>query len=156
LHRNFMGYTVAAGRDLLGFGLTAIGEVAGAIIQNHAKLARWSAAIDAGELPTARGLVRTADDELRAAIIAGLMCQHEVDKRAIEDRFGLASFDQHFAVERAELAEFCDDGLLLDSPERLALTSAGEFFVRNIAMPFDAHLRRKRSTAAAPRFSATV
>ncbi len=156
LHRNFMGYTVAAGSDLLGFGLTAIGEVAGAIVQNHSKLARWSAALEAGELPTARGLVRTADDELRAAVIGGLMCRHVVDKRAIERRFGLESFDATFATELAELREIAADGLLRDEPEQLVLTQEGEFFVRNVAMSFDAHLRAKRHAAAAPRFSATV
>lgn len=153
LHRNFMGYTVAAGSDLLGFGVTAIGEVAGAIVQNHSKLARWAAAIDAGELPTARGIVRTPDDELRAAVITELMCRHVVDKRGIERRFGLASFDEQFAIERAELHEAIADGLLRDETDRLVLSEEGELFVRNIAMSFDARLRTKRD---ASRFSATV
>ena len=153
LQRNFMGYTVSAGRDLLGFGVTAIGEVGGAIVQNHAKLVHWREAIERGELPTHRGLVRTDDDELRATVIADLMCRHAVDKRAIEARFGLADFDRHFAVERAELSEAGLDGLLVDEPDRLALTEEGRLFVRNVAMPFDAHLRAKRD---ASRFSATV
>lgn len=155
LRRNFMGYAVAAGRDLLGFGVTAIGELAGAIVQNHGKLAHWSAAIDGGRLATARGLIRTADDELRAAVIGDLMCRGVVDKRTIEARFGLADFDRHFAIELAELREAVADGLLLDQRDRLALTEDGEPFVRNVAMSFDAHLRARRD-AAAMRFSATV
>jgi len=155
LRRNFMGYTVSAGTDLLGFGVTAIGEIAGAIVQNHGKLSRWSAAIDAGELPTARGLVRTADDDLRAAVIADLMCHHRVDKRAIEARFGIASFDQAFAVELDELQDAVFDGIVREDEGSLALTEDGELFVRNVAMSFDARLRAKQS-AAASRFSATV
>ncbi|MFO7562289.1 MAG: oxygen-independent coproporphyrinogen III oxidase [Enhygromyxa sp.] len=156
LRRNFMGYAVAAGSDLLGFGVTAIGEVGGAIVQNHSKLARWSAAIDAGRLPTARGLIRSADDELRAAVIGDLMCRGEVDKRAIEGRFGLASFDEHFAVELAELRGAITDGLLCDEAKQLVLSEEGRLFVRNVAMSFDAHLRARRDAAAAMRFSATV
>jgi oxygen-independent coproporphyrinogen III oxidase len=154
LQRNFMGYAVAAGSDLLGFGVTAIGEVGGALVQNHSKLARWSAALEAGRLPTARGLIRSADDQLRAAVIGALMCRGVVDKRAIERRFGLPSFDRQFAIELAELREAAADGLLLDQPDRLTLTDEGQLFVRNVAMSFDAHLRARRE--ATPRFSATV
>ena len=154
LRRNFMGYTVAAGTDLLGFGVTAIGELAGAIVQNEVKLARWSATIEQGRLATARGLIRSPDDELRAAVIGELMCRHAIDKRAIERRFGLASFDRSFAEELAELREPIADGLVLDEPDRLSLTADGEMFVRNVAMSFDAHLRAKRG--APQRFSATV
>lgn len=157
LLRNFMGYTVRAGSDLLGFGVTAIGEVAGAIVQNQAKLSRWSAALDAGRLPTARGVVRDADDELRAAVIADLMCQHRVDKRTIEARFGLASFDAAFEPELRELQAAVFDGLLIDDGPALALTETGQLFVRNIAMAFDARLRAKRRLSQqAPAFSATV
>jgi oxygen-independent coproporphyrinogen III oxidase len=156
LQRNFMGYAVAAGQDLLGFGVTAIGEVAGAIVQNHAKLSHWRAALERGELASARGLVRTRDDELRAAVIADLMCRHAVDKRAIEARFGLASFDDHFATELAELREAIADGLVRDEPERLTLSEDGQLFVRNVAMPFDAHLRARRDAGLAARFSTTV
>jgi oxygen-independent coproporphyrinogen III oxidase len=156
LQRNFMGYAVRAGQDLLGFGVTAIGEVAGAMIQNHAKLVHWRAALERGELPSARGLVRTRDDELRAAVIADLMCRHAVDKRAIEARFGLPSFDAQFATELADLREAIADGLIDDQPERLILSDEGQLFVRNVAMSFDAHLRARRDGAAATRFSATV
>jgi oxygen-independent coproporphyrinogen III oxidase len=154
LQRNFMGYAVRAGADSLGFGVTAIGELGGAIVQNHAKLSRWSAAIDAGELPTARGLIRSADDELRAAVIADLMCRARVDKAAIEGRFAVASFDEAFVDELAELEEAAFDGLLFEHDGAIVLTELGRLFVRNVAMIFDARLRARR--AGAPRFSATV
>lgn len=158
LRRNFMGYTVSAGTDLLGLGVTAIGEVAGAYVQNTAKLKRWSEAIAAGELPTARGLLRSADDELRGAVISDLMCHHRVDKRAIEERFTLKDFDAHFAEELRALADAVYDGLLRDEPEALVLSESGKLFVRNVAMAFDARLRERRAKSAEgkPRFSATV
>lgn len=153
LRRNFMGYTVAAGSDLLGFGVTAIGEVAGAYVQNHAKLIHWQQAIERSELPVARGIVRTPEDSLRAAVIESLMCRHGVDKRAIEERFGVV-FDRHFARELDELAAAEFDGLLVEHPSALEVTPTGRLFVRNLAMVFDERLRAKSSDR--PRFSATV
>ena len=163
LRRNFMGYAVVTGADILGLGVTAIGDVAGAYVQNHGKLVHWREAIARGELPTARGLVRSREDELRGAIIADLMCRHFVDKRAIESRFAAVDhepwrFDERFALERAELAGAIADGLVIETPEALLLTETGKLFVRNVAMAFDARLRAKRAEAAGagPRFSATV
>lgn len=159
LMRNFMGYTVVAGTDLLGFGVTAIGELAGTIVQNEGKLSRWSAAIEQGQLPTARGVTRSPEDQLRAAVIGDLMCHHRVDKRAIEQRFlprSGASFDRHFELELAQLQDATLDGLLFDEPDFLALSDDGKLFVRNIAMVFDARLRAKQAPKLAPRFSATV
>lgn len=153
LRRNFMGYTVAAGRDLLGFGVTAIGEVAGAYVQNHTKLIHWQAAIDRSELPVARGLVRTPEDSLRAALIEQLMCSHRVDKPALARRFGI-DFDVHFAAELDVLAGPEFDELIRASPDALELTPTGRLFVRNLAMVFDERLRTK--TSERPRFSATV
>jgi oxygen-independent coproporphyrinogen-3 oxidase len=157
LMRNFMGYTVRAGTDLLGFGVTAIGELGGMLVQNHSKLAHWSAAIDQGRLPTARGLVRDDDDTLRAAVIGDLMCHHRVDKRAIESRFALRRFDDVFADALGQLQEAVYDGLLIDEDDAISLTEDGQLFVRNIAMAFDARLRSKQAAQAATvRFSATV
>lgn len=153
LRRNFMGYTVASGTDLLGFGVTAIGEVAGAYVQNHAKLIHWQQAIERGELPTARGIVRTEEDQLRAAVIEDLMCHHRVERERILERFGV-DFDRHFARELGELAQAEFDGLVVDEGPALALTEIGRLFVRNVAMVFDERLRARQ--AGTPRFSATV
>lgn len=155
LRRNFMGYAVAAGRDLLGFGVTSIGEVAGAYVQNHTKLVHWQTAIDRGELPVARGIVRTPEDSLRAALIEQLMCSHRVDKPALARRFGI-DFDEHFARELDELAAPEFDELVRMSPDALEVTPTGRLFVRNLAMVFDERLPKLGQGHVAPRFSATV
>ena len=41
LGRNFMGYTVQAAPDVIGCGLSAIGDVAGAYVQNHKRLSDY-------------------------------------------------------------------------------------------------------------------
>ena len=53
LHRNFMGYTLKMGSDMVGVGTSAIGDVAGAFAQNEKKLSTYKAAIT--DLPLGGG-----------------------------------------------------------------------------------------------------
>ena len=156
LSRNFMGYTVKAAPDMIGVGVSAIGDVAGAYAQNQKKLPRYYAAIDAGSLPIDRGYRLSADDQIRRYVITQLMCNFHLEKRAVEERFGIA-FDQVFARELAELAS--PDGLIANgfvtvSREALHVEPLGRLFVRNVAMLFDRYLRDKKSDTRI--FSQTV
>jgi hypothetical protein len=45
LQRNFMGYTTRLATDLVGVGVSAIGDVRGAYAQNHKKLPAYYAAV---------------------------------------------------------------------------------------------------------------
>ncbi|MHB8079347.1 MAG: oxygen-independent coproporphyrinogen III oxidase [Candidatus Krumholzibacteriia bacterium] len=157
VHRNFMGYTVLPADDLIGFGITAISEVAGRFVQNEAHLAQYYRTIDAGRLPAVKGIVLDADDKLRAHVISTLMCNFELRFAEVEARFGL-DFAATFAVELAELAPLAADGLIELSDHALRATDTGRLFIRNVCMPFDARLRRRRAAPAgdAPRFSRTV
>ena len=61
-----------AGRgDLLGLGVSAIGQIGPAYYQNLKALARYYDALDAGRLPVMRGIELTADDLARRAVIQG-------------------------------------------------------------------------------------
>ena len=156
LSRNFMGYTVKSAPDMIGVGVSAIGDVAGAYAQNQKKLPRYYDAIDKGSLPIEKGYRLSADDRLRRHVITQLMCNFHLDKRAVEKRFGIA-FDQVFERELAELA--APDGLIASgfvgaSREALEVKPLGRLFVRNVAMVFDRYLRDKKSDA--PIFSRTV
>lgn len=150
LTRNFQGYSTCAETDLLGFGVSAISEVAGGLAQNEKTLGGYSAALLKDRFATARGLVTSADDRLRRTVIMGLMCHFELDKRDVERRFGL-DFDRYFASELAALAPLAEDGLIELSPSRIEVTPIGRLLVRNVAMPFDAYLGR-----SAVRYSRTV
>ena len=55
LHRNFMGYTVQSARDMVALGVSGIGDVQGAFVQNAKKLSEYYAALDAGRFPVERG-----------------------------------------------------------------------------------------------------
>ena len=66
LHRNFMGYTVQSARDMVALGVSAIGDVQGAFVQNTKKLNEYYAALDAGRFPIERGYALDDDDAFGA------------------------------------------------------------------------------------------
>jgi oxygen-independent coproporphyrinogen-3 oxidase len=155
LHRNFMGYTTRPAADMVGAGLSAIGDVAGAFAQNVKKLSTYYTSLDAGRFPIERGYRLDEDDAIRRQVILGLMCAFEVDLEAFAARTG-RRFSEYFAEELRDLAAGpVRDGLVTADDRRLALTTAGRMLVRNVAMVFDRHLRA-RTTSAAPVFSRTV
>jgi len=154
LHRNFMGYTVMPGEDAIGFGVSAIGDVGGYFVQNERKLSTYHAALDAGRLPTRKGLRRSGDDEIRRDVIQSLMCNFRVEHRPLERRHGIV-FEDYFAEELLRLAPHVEQGLAIVDEEGVRATPTGELFVRNLAMCFDAYLA-KHQEAAQPVFSRTV
>jgi oxygen-independent coproporphyrinogen-3 oxidase len=155
LRRNFQGYTVLPASDVIGLGISAIGDVAGAYLQNTKKLSEYESLVPQGRLPVERGLLRSAEDELRRDVIHGLMCNFAVDVRAIEERHAIA-FAAHFAPELARLAEEERQGLVSIGAERITVEPVGQLFVRNLALCFDAHVRGLPAESDTPRFSRTV
>jgi oxygen-independent coproporphyrinogen-3 oxidase len=155
LHRNFMGYTTKPASDLIGVGLSAIGDVCGAFAQNARKLSTYYAALDEGRFPIERGYRLNEDDSIRRFVIGELMCRSHVDAASVRERFGV-EFDRYFAAE-LELLEAgpMSDGLVTWSGESLDLTRSGRILVRNVCMVFDRH-SRERAPAAVPVFSRTV
>ena len=155
LRRNFQGYAVIPGDDVLGLGISAIGDVRGAYVQNEKKLSTYEDRVTANALPVARGVVRTPDDEVRREVIHDLMCNFSVDTAAIERRFKL-EFADYFRTDLELLAEHESEGLVRLTPGRIEATPIGELFVRNLAMCFDRYQREKHAAEAAPVFSRTV
>jgi len=153
LHRNFMGYTVMPASDMIGLGVSSIGDVAGAYAQNTKKLSRYKSAIDEGRPPIEKGYRLTGDDALRREVINGLMCNFHLDKRAVERRHGI-DFDTTFAEELAALAEPVSHGFVALTPDAIEVVGAGRLFIRNVCMIFDVHTRRKKGER--PMFSRTV
>lgn len=157
LSRNFMGYTVQKTTDMVALGVSGIGEVRGAFVQNTKKLNEYYAALDQGLFPVERGYEMEPDDLIRREVIAGLMCNFRADRKEIEERFHI-SFDHYFASELAQLTaadSVGTDGLVTVDESEIAVTPLGRLFVRNVCMVFDRYLRR-RLAGAAPVFSRTV
>jgi oxygen-independent coproporphyrinogen-3 oxidase len=142
LHRNFMGYTTRRAGDMVGVGVSAIGDVDAAFAQNAKKLSAYYDALDAGRFPIERGYALTADDLVRRYVITELMCNFYVRRREVSRRFGVA-FDAYFQRELAALAAPggpIEHGFLAADDDSLEVTGSGRLFVRNICMHFDKYL----------------
>lgn len=153
LERNFMGYTVKPVSTMIGFGVSAIGDLEGGYFQNCKKLSTYYRALDHGRLPVERGCLLDADDRLRRHVIMNLMCSFRVDKAAISERFDV-DFDDYFRSSLSRLAELEDAEMVKNSDEAVQILGTGKLFVRNAAMAFDRYLEAK--TADKPAFSRTV
>jgi oxygen-independent coproporphyrinogen-3 oxidase len=150
LHRSFQGYTTHADRDLVAFGVSAIGHVGDLYVQNHKSLKDYQAAVASGALPSARGRVMSRDDRIRKDVINSIMCQGVIDIPALEARNDVV-FDAYFAKERPRLLELQADGLVEVNNERIALTSIGQLLMRTAAMAFDAYINAEPRPAAMSR-----
>jgi oxygen-independent coproporphyrinogen-3 oxidase len=132
LTRNFQGYTVRAGTDVVSFGVSAISDIGGLYAQNTHSITRYKNAIDAGELATERGFQSSRDDVRRRAIITQLMCNFHVDL----GEPGLSEF----APELTRLRELQAKGLVNVRGAVVDVTPLGRIFVRNVASVFDSYL----------------
>jgi oxygen-independent coproporphyrinogen-3 oxidase len=155
LHRNFQGYTVLPGTEVIGLGISAIGDYGGCFVQNHKKLSRYRVAIQQHRLPVQRGLRRNRDDEVRRSVIQQLMCNFRVDVAAIERSHEIA-FACYFEADLERLRRYAEEGLVVIDEAGIQATLTGQFFVRNLAMCFDRHWHERHAGSDHPVFSRTV
>lgn len=149
LQRNFQGYSTRADCEIVAFGVSSISQTPRSYRQNHKDLREYRAALEAGVLPLERGYLLSDEDVLRRTTIMQLMCNLELDYAAMSARLGV-DFADHFAGALAALRPFADDALVTLEPDRLRVTPLGRWFIRNIAMCFDAYLSAPASGASVP------
>ena len=152
LIRNFMGYAVAAGSDLLGFGPSAISNVAGVYSQNEKILTKWERDIEAGRFSVHKGYRLNDEDLMRRWLIHELMGRFELRWADLAAKYGVDG-PAHFkdAIEELRLEE--PFGTVEVRDEGVFITPLGRRFVRNVVQPFDAYLKK---LAASTPFSRTV
>jgi len=151
LQRNFQGYSTHANADMIGMGLTSIGNIADSYSQNQRFEHSYFEAIDAGRLTIMKGYTLNDDDRLRREVIQQLMCQGIINLPQIEKRFDVA-FSDYFAPELQALTEMADDGLVSVDRESITVQPLGRLLMRNIAMVFDAYMKQ----AARQQFSRAI
>jgi oxygen-independent coproporphyrinogen-3 oxidase len=151
LWRNFQGYTTKKGVDLIGIGMSSISMLDRYYGQNYKTLRPYYEAIDSGNLPTYRGIELNEDDVIRREVITELICNFKLDKKNIENKFGI-NFDSYFERELEELREMEKDGLLNLSADGIKVLPLGRLLIRNICMVFDVYIRRRKER----RFSRTI
>lgn len=152
LHRNFMGYTTMPEVDLVGLGVSAIGNLSGAYAQNEVKINSYHSSLARNRLAVQRGFELEKDDLIRRWLIRSIMCLFSVSFSDLKKEFGV-EYSNYFSWEDSQLGGLAEDGLLVRRPDGLEVTPLGRFFVRNIAMTFDRYLRQPKDK---PVFSRTV
>lgn len=152
LQRNFQGYSTHADADMIGFGISSIGFIEGSYFQNGKDLQTYYQLLENGEFPIQRGYNLTDEDHLRRFVIMRLMCDFGLDFPMVEKQFDI-DFKAHFAEELSDLLPMQEDGLLKLHDNGMTVLPAGRMLIRNIAMQFDEHLRRKKDEV---RFSKVI
>ncbi|QOP40835.1 oxygen-independent coproporphyrinogen III oxidase [Sulfurimonas marina] len=153
LHRNFQGYTTKGGADLIGVGLTSIGEGVDYYAQNHKDMKLYEEAIDAGKLPFERGVMLNEDDMIRQYVIMELMSNFKLDIKRFESEFNI-NFKEYFKDALEELQRFASEDLITIDDDKIACSQTGTLLIRNIAMPFDAYMHQHAGSKKT--FSKTV
>ena len=153
LHRNFQGYTTKGGADLIGVGLTSIGEGVDSYNQNFKIMSEYEEAIEAGKLPFERGVVLNKDDQIRQYVIMELMSNFKLDIKRFNKLFDV-KFKTYFADAIVELQPFADDDLITMTNTKIECSQTGTLLVRNIAMAFDAYMHQHAGSKKT--FSKTV
>ena len=148
LHRNFMGYTTAYSRPLIGLGVSSIGDAGSAFAQNEKDLQRYQERVANGELPLQRGHLLDQEDQILRRHILRLMTQFATRWEEPID------YTSHLARVHERLDEPHADGLVELGAHSCRVTEKGRPFLRNICMAFDARLARRLPDK--PLFSRTV
>ena len=153
LHRNFQGYTTKGGADLIGVGLTSIGEGVDSYNQNFKDMKEYEAAIEAGKLPFERGVVLNEDDQIRQYVIMELMSNFKLNIKRFNKLFDV-EFKTYFADAIVALKPFAEDDLITMDETKIECSQTGTLLIRNIAMAFDAYMHQH--TGSKKTFSKTV
>jgi len=151
LQRNFQGYSTHADTDMIGMGITSIGKIADSYCQNERYEHPWFEAIDNDRFAVMKGYTLNDDDRLRREVIQQLMCLGIVDIPLVEKTFGV-NFSDYFAEELSSLKGMEADQLVSVDERSIRVLPLGRLLMRNIAMVFDAYLRR----AARQQFSRAI
>lgn len=155
MYRCFQGYSSHRGADLIGFGVSAISQIADGYYQQTKDIRGYMNTVNAGRLPVTKGYLLTDDDRRRRAVIQALMCYGLIDKRVWQSEFEV-KFDNYFEAELSNIRELENDGLIRNEPGRVQVTSSGKLFLRNIARCFDAVSPSLTNQGVKPSYSKTI
>lgn len=132
LRRNFQGYTDDTSDVLIGLGASSISKFPQGYAQNSPATSKYTSAIRAGLLATAKGHAFTPEDILRGRIIEMIMCDFTVAASAFPGQ----------EPEVADILRGVDaafDGVLTFDGNRLSVPRDAEPLTRLIARKVDAY-----------------
>lgn len=138
LSRNFQGYTTDSSRNLIGFGTSAISDLAPGYAQNTLENRAYFAALDEGLLPTARGTEVTRDDKIVRRLISELMCYMDLDLKAFAAKEAIDMLAFEPAIEK--LDKLIADQLVSYENGRIQINPDTPQAVRIVCSAFDPQL----------------
>lgn len=138
IHRNFMGYSDSKTQVMIGLGVSAISDSWYSFAQNVKNVKEYQKIVEQGILPVYRGHILTDEDLIIRKHILNLMCTFETSWE--DERL----FFKELPDVLIKLMELEKDGLVQVFSKRLKVTEKGRAFVRNICLPFDLRLQRKK------------
>ncbi|WP_322963936.1 oxygen-independent coproporphyrinogen III oxidase [Sphingomonas fuzhouensis] len=146
LRRNFQGFTDDPAEAVIGLGASSISQFDGVIVQNEKHVGRYRAAVRDGRLAGVRGVVRTAEDRLRGAIIAHILCEGRVDLAAVcsDHEADLHILDGSVAALDALAAR----GIVARSGGQVVMAETDRCYRRLVAAAFDARRVSVRGRAS--------
>lgn len=153
IHRNFQGYTTKGGSDLVGVGITSIGEGVNWYGQNFKDLKTYEKSIDEGKLPFEKGIKLNEDDILRKRVIMHLMANFSLEYKIIENEFNI-NFKEYFKEALDNLRVYETQDLITIQEDKMIVSDTGKLLIRNLVMPFDGYLGKTPEEKR--RFSKTV
>jgi len=152
MSRSFQGYVEHHTDNVIGLGSSAISSTPRMFWQNHTLLPAWERSISLGDIPVRRGVVLDRDDRMRRDVIGQLMCNGEVDLKALGSAYNVDA-RCYFTSEIAALAALDDLAVYDAENQRITTTEMGKLLVRNVCMTFDRYLQEATEQ---PRFSSTI
>ncbi len=153
LYRNFQGYSTKAGTEVYAMGMSAISQLNESYAQNAKTLPEYYKAISENHFATHVGYEMNLDDHIRKDVIMRLMCDFELDKKFIEEKYSIV-FDDYFHASLRKIYPMIEEGLVLHRPQKIEVVGMGKLLIRNVAMAFDAYLDEMMKDK--PVFSRTV
>ncbi|RMB64083.1 oxygen-independent coproporphyrinogen III oxidase [Dokdonia sinensis] len=138
INRNFMGYSDSKTRLMIGLGVSSISDSWYSFAQNVKNVEEYQNLVDDGILPVFRGHILNDEDLIIRKHILNLMCAFET---SWEDE---SMFFPELPEILVNLIELEKDGLVQVFSKKILVTDKGRAFVRNICLPFDLRLKRKK------------
>ncbi len=138
IHRNFMGYNSSKTQVMIGLGVSAISDSWYSFAQNVKNLEEYQKLVDDGILPVFRGHILTKEDLIVRKHILNLMCNFTTSWE------NPMLYFPELSDILIKLKELENDGLLEIHSKKIEVTRKGRPFVRNICLPFDMRLQRKK------------
>ncbi len=141
LKRNFQGFTDDIANATIGLGVSSVSLVRGVYAQNIKRSDEYASRVSKGKLPTAKGWIKTMEDEFWAKVISDLLCYGKTDLHEHAHISG-GSLSDLMAVSRKRIISLEKDGLAEWRDGIVIIPDQAKHFSRVVAAAFDPYINR--------------